>query len=155
MNIKSVLLLLLLLVICNFATANGQINVLDGDSILINGENVRLKGIDAPEYMQICYEGKKEIKCGKQSKKFLQSLIKGKIECKKEGKDKYNRWLATCYCNGKDLAEQMVAEGYALSYAQYGDEYALQQKQAMKNKKGIWKTKFMNPSLYRVFVKKQ
>ena len=155
MNIKVVRLLLFLLLLCDFARANDQIRVLDGDSIVLNGEHVRLKGIDAPEYNQICYNGKEEVKCGQNSKKFLQKLIKGQIKCEKEGLDKYNRWLATCYCNNKDLAEQMVLAGQALSYAQYGDDYGVQQKQAMKNKKGIWKTKFMNPSLYRVFVNKE
>ena len=41
----------------NLAARDMQhIKVIDGDSIVLNGTEIRLEGIDAPEYKQICHD---------------------------------------------------------------------------------------------------
>lgn len=38
---------------------NGTAFVIDGDTIVIHGQRIRLRGIDAPESKQLCYLGGK------------------------------------------------------------------------------------------------
>ena len=41
------------LLVCNFGFAD-YIKIIDGDTIILNGEKIRFSGIDAPELKQIC-----------------------------------------------------------------------------------------------------
>ena len=41
-----------------------NLKVIDGDTIILNGEKIRFSGIDAPEYDQDCMNGDKKIYCG-------------------------------------------------------------------------------------------
>ena len=44
---------LLILIICNISFAY-NLKIIDGDTIILNGEKIRFSGIDAPELKQIC-----------------------------------------------------------------------------------------------------
>ena len=51
--------------------------VIDGDTIVLNGENVRLYGIDSPEIKQLCRDyADKEIECGKIAKEKLKEILR-------------------------------------------------------------------------------
>ena len=45
--------------------------VVDGDTIVLNGEKIRFSGIDTPELKQTCMNGDKKVFCGKLAKMFL------------------------------------------------------------------------------------
>ena len=53
----------------------GKANVIDGDTIKISGNSIRLFGIDAPERKQICSIRNQSYNCGLKSTEFLQSFI--------------------------------------------------------------------------------
>ena len=53
----------------------GAARVVDGDTLRVAGERVRLFGIDAPEIGQPCRDGGD---CGAQSKAHLEALIGGR-----------------------------------------------------------------------------
>jgi micrococcal nuclease len=65
--------------------------------------------IDTPERSQPFYD---------EAKKALWKLIplKSEVRIEAQGKDKYNRTLATVYRNGKNINLEMVKNGYALVY---------------------------------------
>ena len=65
------------------STSAQYIKVIDGDSFFINNREIRLSGIDAPEYRQKCYDSQnKSYACGKQSAKALKSMLrKGNLSC--------------------------------------------------------------------------
>ena len=67
--------------------------VLDGDSLRIKGNDIRLYGIDAPEYRQSCkLANGKSYLCGRDSKRFLRKLISGQaVECRQIDLDRYDR----------------------------------------------------------------
>ena len=47
--------------------ANAKVKVVDGDSFFLDGREIRLFGIDAPEYGQYCfdrYNNKPPMNCG-------------------------------------------------------------------------------------------
>ena len=54
---------LIMIILANNAnSAIGKLRIIDGDTIVLNGEKIRLKGMDAPEMKQICWDNtKKEI----------------------------------------------------------------------------------------------
>lgn len=132
---------------------SGKAFVLDGDSLRVNKKEIRLFGIDAPEYSQTCFNKKNiEYACGQISKEFLIKLIGGKkINCFYAQKDKYQRYLSICYLNDISVNEVLVKNGMAVVYnfTQSDELMDLLEEQAKKNKLGIWQGPFELPSVYR------
>lgn len=140
---------LLLLFVAGAARA--EVKVIDGDSLLVNGVEMRLEGIDAPEYKQICYDRKKQpYRCGIKAHDYMSELVKkGKVHCKKLSVDRYHRQVSICYAGKTDLNREMVKAGWAVAYDRYSDMYVSDEKEAKKAKRGIWQGKFMKPELWR------
>ena len=87
-------LLVLGLLFCNTSFAD-SLRVVDGDTIVLNGEKIRFSGIDTPELKQTCMNGDKKVFCGKTAKMLLIKTIGNETpECISEGKDVYKRTLA-------------------------------------------------------------
>ncbi len=132
-----------------------QVKVIDGDSLFIGSREIRLSGIDAPEYRQECYDENDEpYPCGKMALLALKEMLKDDIDCKTIAVDKYHRDVAVCYVDGKNINRQMVAKGWAVAYERYTHHYDQAQKEAKRLKKGIWRGRFIKPELYRVLMKK-
>lgn len=147
-----------LLIFMAFSARAEELKVVDGDSIVVHNQMIRLVGIDAPEYSQKCYNAQNEAyDCGQEALKYLEKLIntekaKGlKIECKKFDTDKYKRDLSTCKIGQINLNQAMVAAGYAITYRHKW--YEKDEKEAKTAKKGIWQGRFMRPELYRILKK--
>lgn len=135
--------------------AAGRIKVVDGDSLFIGRREIRLSGIDAPEYHQSCFD--KDgfgYECGKEARKALARLVRPDLKCRTLVRDKYKRDVAVCESNGVNLNRRMVENGWALAYKRYTDEYDAAEKIAKKKRLGIWQGKFMKPELYRILHKK-
>ena len=94
------IILILLFIFTSQALAD-NLKIIDGDTIVLNGEKIRFSGIDAPEYKQDCINGDLIIYCGMFSKVLLTKKIGDETpECISEGKDVYGRTLAECFVNG-------------------------------------------------------
>lgn len=126
---------------------SGAPRVVDGDSLELKGEKVRLKGIDAPELQQKCEKKGQFWSCGRAAATALRKMIyKGQVDCRGTEFDRHERLLATCFAKGINLNEKMVLQGWAVSY---GSSYKQQEKQAQKQRVGIWQGKFEWPSDWR------
>tara|TARA_B100001142_G_C14103223_1_gene566093 strand:- start:203 stop:682 length:480 start_codon:yes stop_codon:yes gene_type:complete len=143
----------LILLNCNILHAKtiiGEPKIIDGDTIHINKNKIRLHGIDAPETNQTCFFEKKEWLCGKQSTIELKKIVGNQIiKCVVNDIDKYNRYIAVCYLGKINLNKIMVKNGWAIAYQYYSIDYIVEEKYAMENKLGIWKGEFESPYLYR------
>jgi hypothetical protein len=63
-------------------TPMSLVRVIDGDTIVINGEHVRLQGVDAPETDQTCNAYGREWPCGRTAAEWLKEHLHGRqIEC--------------------------------------------------------------------------
>ncbi|MBP5698727.1 MAG: thermonuclease family protein [Alphaproteobacteria bacterium] len=157
-----ILLALILLSIIPTCTAKeitssplAPIKVIDGDSLEIGTQRIRLMGIDAPEYVQQCKnQNKKKYACGIKSADYLKEMIgDGPITCKIIKKDQYERNLCTCYKGKINLNREMVKNGYAITYME--SPYKKEQQEAQQNKRGIWSGRFMQPRLFRRLKEQQ
>ena len=132
---------------------SGKVFVIDGDSIKVGGKEVRLFGIDAPEYHQNCFDAQnEEYACGLASLEFTKKFAGGKeAECVYAEKDKYDRYLGKCSVDGISLNEQLVKNGMAVVYNFTESDAHMDQLEAeAKSKKlGIWKGAFQLPKNYR------
>lgn len=121
--------------------------IVDGDSLELNNEKIRLKGIDAPEGRQFCEKNGKNWACGKASTTALRKLISGqKVKCDGNEYDRHKRLLAFCYVNDLNLNKNMVENGWAVSY---GSTFKIEELAAKNARKGIWQGTFEWPREWR------
>ena len=103
----------------------GSAKIIDGDTLKIENEKIRLLGIDAPEikqtskkpYLTIAlFTFYQDYNCGENAKLQLEKYIKKKIiKCIYHSKDKWNRLIGECYLEKKSINSWMVKNGYAIS----------------------------------------
>lgn len=85
----------------------GQARVVDGDTLVIEEQRIRLYAIDAPETKQVCINDQREYNCGVISKSALEKRIDDRpVTCEaKKSLDKYGRQVAVCYVRENPSAE--------------------------------------------------
>ncbi len=103
----------------------GPARVVDGDGLVIGDASIRLFGIDAPETDQRCFDDKcSTYTCGIVARDRLSEHIAGRpVCCLPNGKDPYDRTVATCSVDGEDLNAWQVREGLALAYEKSSRTY--------------------------------
>ena len=67
-------ILVLGLLTCNISFAD-SLRIVDGDTIVLNGEKIRFTGIDTPELKQTCIQNNQEVSCGMTAKMLLVKKI--------------------------------------------------------------------------------
>ena len=137
------------------AYADGDVYVVDGDSLKLGEQNVRLAHIDAPEYYQTCKRADKSTyNCGIKAREKLESLLKlGELSCKTVGRDIYNRDMSECFAGRTNINLEMVRSGWAVVYKSRDAACLEAQADAKRAKLGIWQGKYMKPELYRILFK--
>ena len=134
---------------CNISFAD-DLKIVDGDTIILNGEKIRFSGIDTPELKQTCIQDDQKINCGMHAKLLLVKKIGNNTpECISEGKDVYKRTLAECFINGESLSSFLVRSGYAFAYRKYSKKFIKDEEFAKTNKLGMWAMTFIYPWDFR------
>jgi endonuclease YncB( thermonuclease family) len=134
------------------ATITGRAKVIDGDSLEIAGEPIRLFGIDAPEGRQSCRDASGQLyACGHEAQRTLVSAIAGRtVTCTPVEHDRYDRSVALCTAGGRDLAETMVRQGHAVELPHHsGGRYTAAEREARAAKRGMWAGSFDRPAEWR------
>ena len=89
--------------------------IIDGDTLALGSERIRLLNIDAPESFRSRCE--RELVMGLKAKERLAALARsGPLEVERHGQDRYRRTLARVYGGGRDLGQVLVQEGLALPW---------------------------------------
>jgi endonuclease YncB( thermonuclease family) len=126
---------------------SGPATVADGDTIRVNGERVRLIGIDAPELEQSCTDANGAAwSCGRAARDKMVALAAGdEVSCRPDGRDRYGRTLAVCTAGNVDLGRAMVQAGLAVA----DGGYLAEAETARSARVGIWGGSFINPAQWR------
>ncbi|NVJ64924.1 MAG: thermonuclease family protein [Gammaproteobacteria bacterium] len=128
---------ILLFTSCQQASGDYQLKyVQDGDSVILCCDKnetfvVRLKDIDAPEKNQ---------PFAQESRSYLKQLLQDQsLQLIGKEKDRYGRLLVDIVINEESVNKLMVESGHAWVW-RYSENLKLQwlQKQARKNKLGLW-----------------
>ena len=162
MFIRIIITLLVLLSNSIAEEISGIPKVVDGDTVHIDNYKFRLEGIDAPEMRQQCKKESfkisffisftfyRDYSCGRISKeKLITKIDTTEIKCISSSKDRYKRYIATCYKGKTNLNQWMVRNGFAIAYRRYSKTYVSDEEFAKENKLGLWKGKFMEPEKWR------
>ena len=120
--------------------------VIDGDTLEWKGERVRLLGFDAPEMKQTCQRDGVTWPCGKEARKALAEWIGGReVTCRGNMRDRYERLLAHCSVDGRDIGRWMVSHGHAVAYYRFSHKYVWAENRARLAKLGMWAGEFQKP----------
>ena len=129
------------------ADVAGVARVIDGNTLEVAGERIRLQDIDAPEIDQTCEWPAKTIPCGRIAATALMDLVAGApVVCKTRAKDRHGYWIAVCYDSGGfDIGRNMVHTGWALADRRHSADYAEIEDKAREARRGLWKGAFVAP----------
>jgi|CXWL01.1.fsa_nt_gi endonuclease YncB( thermonuclease family) len=117
-------------------TISGVASVVDGDTIEIHGERIRLSGFDAPESGARC--GRSNV-YNLAANALADRIGSSTVTCTATGRDAYGRTTADCSVDGVDLGERMVGAGWARDWPRYsGGRYAAAEAQARAEGIGVW-----------------
>ena len=139
MKIKILVVFLLLIGQVNAELLIGRVTrVIDGDTLVVNSEKVRLVAIDAPELKQ---------RHGREAKKALDVFRSKKVTVEYYKRGPYKRIIGKVFYDGWDIGLHQIASGnawYASRYSKdlYGTNDALHYETAHKTAKnlqrGLW-----------------
>ncbi|MGE0595584.1 MAG: thermonuclease family protein [Hyphomonadaceae bacterium] len=115
----------------------GRAAVIDGDTIEIQGQRIRLWGIDAPERDQDCASGAP----GPAAAQALRTMLAvGTVSCTARDWDDYGRMVAQCRADDADVGASLVEAGWAWDYARYsGGRYGGAELSARVDGRGVWR----------------
>jgi len=128
----------------------GKARIIDGDTIEVGSQKIRLFGIDAPEGKQFCKLDGKSWNCGQEAAWALAYILAEHwVTCKQRDIDRYKRIVAVCFAGEHDINEIMVRKGWALAYRQYSKDYVPAEDAARIERVGIWRGEFQKPWEWR------
>ena len=129
----------------------GKASVIDGDTLEVRGQRIRLHGIDAPESGQVCQdETGRDYRCGQAAATALSDKIgRRKVSCVPNATDRYGRIIAVCVAGKENLNRWLVEEGWAIAYRRFSSEWVPQEMGAQAAGRGLWAGRFVEPEAWR------
>lgn len=133
------------------AAAAQDIRVIDGDTFEMDGEVIRLWGIDAPELDQTCEENGLPFGAGLRAREMLLARAPEIEFCEPVNRDRYGRLVANCFLeDGSHLNRYLVALGWAWDYVEFSDgAFAEVQDLARVAGVGVWRMDCIPPWEWR------
>ena len=133
------------------ADISGSPRVIDGRTLEVAGQRIRLFGIDAPELDQVCRHGGRDYQCGRVARAALWDLVAGlDVRCAAETEEPTAGSIAaTCTAGGFSLNESMVHGGWALADRGATDRYVATETDPRDARRGLWKGEFEPPWTWR------
>jgi endonuclease YncB( thermonuclease family) len=114
----------------------GVASVIDGDTIEIHGQRIRLSGFDTPESGKRCGS----VNVYHQASLALSNFVGTRtVRCIDSGERDRDRVVATCSIGGVDLGDHIVSQGWGRDWPRYSNrKYADEEAAARTTKRGLW-----------------
>ncbi len=142
--------LVALLPVTALADMTGQAWVVDGDTIEINGREVDLFGIDAPEREQTCRSAGREYECGALASRSLARIIgRHWLNCRDQGTGSNGSPLVSCMIDTGNVNKTMVWRGWAVANTNQSEDYVPIENEARAGRRGLWTGEFVPPWKWR------
>jgi len=128
-----------------------MLDVVDGDTVRVGGQTIRLHGIDAPETDQRCLrpDGQRWA-CGVWAAGQVAARWAGRpATCDPVDTDRYGRIVAVCRVGGVDIGAELVAEGVAFAYRRYSRAYVGLERRAAARGFGLHGSEVVRPEDHR------
>ena len=125
---------------------SGIPRVVDGNTIIINFQNIRLHGIEAPNAEQLCeIEGESWL-CGWEATNALAHIVgRHWVSCRQNRLNEGGVVGATCFAgNVLNINAWMVRNGWATAQNQTNTRFLQLEILARQEQIGIWRTKYNN-----------
>ena len=129
---------------------SGSAYVVDGDTIRVHNESIRLHALDAPELGQMAQNSNGVwYDQGQYVSDKLVDLIGGRhVDVQVMATDKYRRTVGIVIYDGMDVNDWLVRNGFAISA--YGKQYKSAERIARLAGRGIWRDQVSyNPAEWR------
>ncbi len=128
----------------------GEAKAIDGDTIAFGDDMIRIAGIDAPEAPQTCLRSGEEWACGQAATDFLAELLaRGRLRCSQLEIDDFGRQVSSCSVAGLDIAQEVLAAGWAVSTSSGNGIHVELEVNARAMQVGLWSGEFVHPRDYR------
>ena len=125
---------------------SGIPRVVDGNTIIINFQNIRLHGIEAPNAGQLCEIDGKSWLCGWEATNALAHIVgRHWVSCRQNGLNEGDVVDAICFAgNVLNINAWMVRNGWATAQNDTDTRFLQLEKLAQEEQIGIWRTKYKN-----------
>lgn len=126
----------------------GAATVVSGDTLRINGQSIRLSGIEAPLTEQSCGGQGREARwrCGEAARRELGTLVRAKqVRCEIGGGGE----RGICRIGDRDIAAELVSKGHVFAQQGMFSSYGRVEQDARNAKRGIWKGVAERPEEFR------
>lgn len=135
----------------NGGRVTGPATIIDASHLEVVGRRFKIYGIDAPDLDQTCEDSQgKDYPCGIEARRSLANLVQGTdVSCQPRGPNQLNETLATCSAGQTDLAQALVAAGWALADRSRTLYYEEEELKARTAKHGLWQGAFLSPPEWR------
>ena len=125
---------------------SGVPHVVDGNTIIINFQNIRLHGIEAPNAEQLCEIDGESWLCGWEATNALAHIVgRHWVSCRQNRLNEGGVVDATCFAgNVLNINAWMVRNGWATAQNQTNTRFLQLETLARQEQIGIWRTKYKN-----------
>lgn len=125
---------------------SGIPRVVDGNTIIINFQNIRLHGIEAPNAEQLCEIDGESWLCGWEATNALAHIVgRHWVSCRQNRLNEGGVVGATCFAgNVLNINAWMVRNGWATAQNQTNTRFLQLEILARQEQIGIWRTKYKN-----------
>ncbi|WP_198373553.1 thermonuclease family protein [Roseomonas rosulenta] len=126
---------------------SARVGVVDGDTLSMGADRLRIHGIDAPEAAQSCERGGQPYACGAVARTAMAGILgRGVVSCEQLDTDRYGRRIVRCHDEqGRDIGAELVRQGWALAFTRYATDYVAQEAAARAARRGLWEGRFDAP----------
>ena len=129
----------------------GQARAYDGHSLLLDGNPLRLNGIEAPGLKQLCTTSSgTSWRCGQKAYERLAALVsRGKVKCVVTAPAGHGAAVKCSTVGVRDIGETMLFDGLAVPNRQSDGVYRSAASAAAGYRRGMWTGSFVDPAKWR------